>query len=182
MIYKTKENGKNTRAYVVWQNMHKRCYNLQRQEQQPTYKGCTVSEPWHDFQCFAAWYYEQKGWDNIPTFQLDKDILVPDNKIYSEDTCVLVPCEINMLLTLRQNKRGDLPLGVTQRGKKYRAQLMVSGKKVHLGTFSDPYVAFMSYKQAKENHIKYLVTETEYSELDPRVVKALLDYRVVMEE
>ena len=182
MIYKVTENGVKTRAYSVWDNMHQRCYNPRVQEKKPTYVGCTVSEPWHDFQCFAAWYYEQKGHDNIPAFQLDKDILKPDNKIYSEETCVLVPHEINLLLLNRSNDRGDLPIGVTEEGKKFRARLRVSGKSVHLGTFSDPYVAFMAYKQAKENHIKYLMTETEYSELDPRVVKALLDYRVVMEE
>ena len=182
MVYKVTENGTKTRAYVAWYNMHQRCYNPKVHEKQPTYKGCTVSEPWHDFQCFAAWYYEQKGHDNIPAFNLDKDILVPDNKRYSEETCVLVPCEINQLLKTRSYDQGDLPVGVSKHGKKFRSQLRVSGKRITLGVFSDPYVAFMAYKQAKENHIKYLMTETEYSELDPRVVKALLDYRVVMEE
>ena len=36
---------------------------------------------------------------------LDKDILVRGNKLYSPDTCLFVPQEINNLLTV-QNKRG----------------------------------------------------------------------------
>lgn len=176
MIYKTRENGKNTRAYTVWHNMHERV------TKSPSYRGCTISEPWYDFQCFAAWYYAQKGWDNIPAFHMDKDILYPDNKVYSGETCVLVPQEINNLLIVQAKTNNNLPLGVRAQGKKYSARFKVQGREVRLGTFSDPYVAFMAYKQAKENHIKYLMTETEYSELDPRVVKALLDYRVVMEE
>lgn len=35
-------------------------------------------------------------------FQLDKDILVKDNKIYNPDTCCLVPNEINSLFRTRE--------------------------------------------------------------------------------
>ena len=175
MIYKTFENGKRTRAYSVWYNMHERV------SKSPSYRGCTISEPWYDFQCFAVWYYAQKGHGDL-TYQLDKDILVRGNKLYSEDTCVLVPQQVNKLLNEYTKGRGDLPIGVTLNKGKYTAQLRVNGRRIHLVSTNDPYVAFMAYKQAKENHIKYLMTETEYSELDPRVVKALLDYRVVMEE
>jgi hypothetical protein len=43
---------------------------------------------------------------------LDKDILYKGNKIYSPDTCVFVPQEINALFVKNDANRGDLPIGV----------------------------------------------------------------------
>lgn len=87
--YKPTENRKHTKAYKQWSSMIERCYSPRWQKKKPTYIGCTVDSEWHNFQNFAKWHEE-----NYPTdggnYQLDKDIKVKGNKVYSKDTCLLV--------------------------------------------------------------------------------------------
>ena len=64
-----------------------------------TYEKCSVCEEWHNYQKFllngfAKNYYEIAQ----ERMEIDKDILVKNNKIYSPDTCVFVPRRINSLL------------------------------------------------------------------------------------
>lgn len=83
-------------AYQTWCGMLERCYDEKCQEKKPTYKGCVVCEEWHNFQIFAAWYY-----DNYPKdggkYQLDKDLSCygERGKLYSPETCVFVTAQVN---------------------------------------------------------------------------------------
>ena len=49
---------------------------------------------------------EQQDYDGK---HLDKDLLVCNNKVYSPETCVFVPREINQFLTKSNNSRGKYP-------------------------------------------------------------------------
>ena len=106
-------------------------------------------------------------------FHLDKDILIKGNKIYSFKTCCFVPVEINSLLTKTNSKRGNLPIGVSKSGNKYKARLNSN----LLGTFDTSKEAFKVYKVAKEKHIKE-VAEIWKSQITKQVYKALLKYKV----
>ena len=103
--YKTRENNKKTKVYILWSDLLRRCYCVENKN--ITYKDCSVCDEWHNFQNFAQWYednyYEIEG----QCMALDKDILYKGNKIYSPNTCVFVPRKINNLFTKRQNQRGD---------------------------------------------------------------------------
>lgn len=76
-------------AYQIWVHMLNRCYNKGTQDLQPSYIGCSVCSDWHNFQNFALWYE-----NNYPTtgfkYQLDKDILIPGNKVYGPEFCKFV--------------------------------------------------------------------------------------------
>lgn len=81
-------------AFKKWHSMLERCHCPKYLKKKPSYSGCSVSEEWHNFQNFAKWWdnqYYESGW------HLDKDLLKFGNKVYSKDTCSLVPREINML-------------------------------------------------------------------------------------
>jgi len=84
--YKSSENKKNTKQYKAWKNMIERCYNETIRESVPTYIDCTVCEEWHNFQNFARWMDE----NYIEGCELDKDIKVTGNKVYSPDSCIFV--------------------------------------------------------------------------------------------
>ena len=71
--------------------MLQRCYSESHLVRQPTYKGCSVCEEWLTFSNFKSWM-EQQDWEGK---QLDKDLLVYKNKIYSPETCVFVSSVIN---------------------------------------------------------------------------------------
>ena len=110
--YKVKEDGKVTRVYQTWHDMLKRCYDEKnRGKRNSTYIDCKVSEEWHNFQNFAKWYYNNYYTVKNETMNLDKDILVKGNKIYSPETCVFVPNTINLLFIKRDSKRGESAIG-----------------------------------------------------------------------
>ncbi len=90
-------DGKHLKEYVYWYGMFERCYGGRNLE---AYKDTIVSEEFHDFSYFQKWFHNQIGRYG-KDFHLDKDILSVDCKIYAEDTCVLVPQEINMFFLLK---------------------------------------------------------------------------------
>ncbi|TWE06421.1 hypothetical protein FB550_102443 [Neobacillus bataviensis] len=161
--YKPSIDGVMTPQYLTWIAMMMRCYSTKFKEKQPTYKDCTVSEEWHNFQNFCKWYdknnYEIDGY----RMHLDKDILVKGNKLYSSSTCVFVPQFINTLFLKRAAKRGSLPIGVKRcsgNPKKYEVQCRSnSDSRGYIGVFNTPEEAFYAYKEFKENHIKKVAKE-----------------------
>lgn len=90
--YGTCTNGVKEHSYITWKNMFDRCYYSGYQDNNPTYRGCTVEEEWHNFQNFAKWYED----NYIEGFQLDKDIKVKGNKIYGPETCMFISKQENV--------------------------------------------------------------------------------------
>lgn len=162
-----------TRAYKLWLNMLARSYSEAWRKKNPTYDDCGVSENFKTFQYFAEWCHSQIGFGN-DGWQLDKDILVKGNKIYSEDTCVFVPKEINMWIQNKRSNRGGLPVGVSYHkdSGKYVAQCGINGTRVHLGIYNNPEEAFEAYAARKSEHLK---ERAEYwkSQIDVRLYDAL---------
>lgn len=178
--YKASVGGENIKSYKVWEKMLGRCYDVNYQNKQPSYIGCTVCSKWHNFQNFAKWYDENVYYVKCDRVELDKDILIKNNKIYSEDTCVFVPKSINTLFTKRTNHRGALPLGVTSHGEsKYRARISKDGKRVSLGLFNNKYDAFLAYKKHKELYIKEIANKFK-NEIPDRLHVAMCKYVVEM--
>ena len=62
--YKTRENRKNTKAYTIWTNMIKRCYDPYEINRHLTYIDSYVCDEWLCFQNFAKWFY--KNYYEIP--------------------------------------------------------------------------------------------------------------------
>lgn len=159
--YKTKENGKSTRVYNTWHNMLMRCYSDKYQDKQPTYKDCSVSEELHNFQNFGDWDKENYYTVDGERMELDKDILVKHNKIYSSETCIYVPKTINLLFTKRDNARGKSTIGTSLRKNgKYVVQCNLINPKIgkskykNLGYYNTVLEAFEVYKYHKEKNIK----------------------------
>ncbi|QAX96031.1 hypothetical protein [Vibrio phage vB_VmeM-Yong XC32] len=115
--YKQYVGGKNLPEYSAWMNMFKRCYKEDSKDYE-AYKDCEVHPDWFNFQNFAKWYTE-----NIPdsTYQLDKDLLAPELRLYSKDTCCFLPASLNGYLNvLSRVEPGDI-LGVKKSGDKWLA-------------------------------------------------------------
>ena len=164
--------------YLAWKGCIRRCYSPFTQKRQPQYIGCTVSESFRRFQCFAEWCNQQIGFGN-KGWHLDKDILTKGNKIYSEDTCCFVPHEINILLTSGKIRRGSCPIGVSfnKREGKYKVSCKREAKSVHLGYYVCVDSAFSAYKTFKESVIKEAANKWK-DKIDPRAYEALMNYQV----
>ena len=175
--FPTKSGSKSTEEYLLWTNMLKRCYSENFNLKYVSYVGCTVSENFMQYTYFYEWCNSQIGF-GVEGFQLDKDILSKGNRVYSEDTCCLVPPEINTLLT-RYTKESDTCKGVYYNKKlgKFSAHLL--GK--YIGLFTTEIEAFYAYKQAKEAYIKE-VAEKWRDKIDPRVYEALISWEISFDD
>lgn len=160
--------------YRVWTNMLTRAYDPKCHAKNPTYIGVTVCEEWHSFMAFRAWM-ETQDWEGK---QLDKDIIVPGNKVYSPTTCAFVPCQINSLLIDCAASRGELPVGVHfhKRDKRFQANIREGSKKRYLGSFSTPEAAHLAWRKEKVRVVRTVARECD----DPRVSAGLLrhSYRI----
>lgn len=173
--HKAFSDGKKAKSYATWQNMLYRAYCPKYHAIKPTYIGCSVADDWLDYQDFAEWFYNHEYSDH--GYELDKDLLLPGNKLYAPDRCVFVPQELNKLLNDRASARGDLPQGVNwhKRVGKYQVRVGVDGKRQHLGYFDTELEAHQTYKTAKEANVKNMALEWR-DRIDDGVFDALMNW------
>ena len=103
--YKIYSGRKKTKEGQAWIGMLRRCYSENRQYVGNWYDGCMVENEWHNFQNFAAWYCTQSSY-GLDGMELDKDILNQGGKLYSRDTCIIVPKELNSAAVKLFSARG----------------------------------------------------------------------------
>ena len=185
--YPSRVNGILTKECALWYSMLKRCYNDGFKNKRPTYEGCGVSDKFKSYEYFYEWCNEQIGFDNDDNgnpFQLDKDLLVKGNKVYSESTCVFIPAEINSLLIKCAASRGEHLIGVywSKTANAFVARVSRNkGGSEHLGLFKTEIEAFNAYKTAKESFIKEQANKWK-GKIDERAYNALMNYTVEIDD
>ena len=171
-------NGKRKRKkvwrcpyYRAWSGMLERCYSAKWQERYPTYVGCTVSEDWLVFSKFKAWM-EKQEWEGK---DLDKDILIEGNKVYSAETCVFVTRMVNTFIIDRGAARGEWMIGTSWHKAAGKFQSMCKNpftkKLEYLGYFDCEQAAHEAWRKRKLE----LAHELAAIQTDPRVAKALIN-------
>lgn len=141
-----KIGGKAIKSYDCWTDMLNRCYSARIQKCQPRYIGCSVSEVWLTFSSFKDWFDTRYR----PGYELDKDLLKTGNKVYSAETCVLVPNALNLFTTGRSFLGGNLMQGVNKRSENsYRAR--IGGRKNYevIGNFKTEEEAHLAWYRRK---------------------------------
>lgn len=102
-------NGKviNHRAYDIWCGMLQRttCPSFQKAHQH--YKGCSVCEEWLTFTNFFSWWKK----NHVDGWELDKDFTVIGNKVYSPETCIFIPSQLNSFINAKVKHSSELPVG-----------------------------------------------------------------------
>lgn len=157
-------------AYAAWSHVMERSFSLKKAISQPTYKDVTCCDDWLRFTTFLEWWEE----NHIEGYQLDKDILVYGNKIYSPENCLYVPRWVNQFVTERNSRRGSLPIGVSwsKKYKFYESNISIGGCKKFLGHFNCPYAAHDRWKLEKLTLVgKY---RDKLDEIDSRLYPALI--------
>lgn len=167
---------KHREAYRRWISMLQRCYDPKLHERRPTYIGCSVSADWLRFSNFLAWY--ESLTEEQKTYQLDKDLLDPSNKVYSPETCIMVPSWVNSFVIDCGRARGNLPIGVcwtgqgAKYGKPFVTQICVHGTLKTIGYFTNPNEAHEAWRAAKIKLVHEMADEL--NAIDHRLYPALL--------
>lgn len=157
--------------YSRWSGVIKRCYSENALKRRETYTPCIVSENWKTFSNFKAWM-EKQDWQGM---ELDKDILSFGSKIYSEDTCCFVPQSLNCLLLMSGASRGQYPVGVSERGGKYRSKIRSNNKLISLGTYLTIEKAHKAWQEAKIAEIEKAISSyRQTDQFNSKVADALL--------
>jgi hypothetical protein len=155
--------------YRAWRSMLERCYSPAYQSRCATYIGCSVCEEWLTFSNFRRWMID-KNWEGN---QLDKDIIVMGNKLYSQECCVFVDQATNKFIMDSGSARGQWPIGVHfhKRDIMFVAQCNnpFTGKREFLGYFTDPATAHQAWRTRKHELALYLADR----QIDKRVASAL---------
>lgn len=170
----TKDKERNTlKSYITWKNMISRCYSTKIQLKHPSYIGCTVCDEWKYYSNFKKWYDK----NYIDEYELDKDILIDGNKIYSPETCCFIPKYINTLFLDCNKARGQFPLGVYYKKKNlnYCAQGNIYGKQTHMGSYNTINEAYIIYKILR---LKYCI-EIAYEYLNKQLITESIYNRVI---
>lgn len=107
--YYNKDRKRNkTRPYNQYSAMTNRCItNGAYQFIQPTYVGASISEDFDTFDKWCNWADKQSGYmrttENGRIWQLDKDLLITKNKVYSPNTVCFLPDWLNSILSAYEN-------------------------------------------------------------------------------
>ena len=169
-------NGTLCQAYTYWHSMMTRCYDPILHKRIPAYKGCIECDEWHKLSSFKSWFENpQNGYKT--GYCLDKDVLFKGNKIYSPETCLFLPKEINSMFTTKRRYRSNLPLGVQKHHNRYSAVSSVNHKTKFIGAFATPEEAFAAYKVFKETRLKNIATEYfNRGDITQKAYNALMSY------
>lgn len=162
-------------SYKAWIEMLRRCYDTTTTHKWGAYTEVTVCTEWHTYSKFKAWFENpENGYRE--GYHLDKDILSKENKIYSPETCCLIPPALNLCFT-HHRKTNGLPLGVCFQKGKYVAQFSPQKKNGYIGRFETVEEAFDAYKEVRETYIKNLaISLYKNGEITKRVYEALMKY------
>lgn len=192
--YRTRENGVKLKSCQLWENIKNRTNYLPKVDEVRfgMYTDTYACDEWLDYQKFTAWFEEVKELGYYQEgYQLDKDILVKGNKVYSPETCVFLPEEVNKALNTKTRCRGygGLPVGLSYNGSKsnyncitvaYVCKNKQFGIRIYISPEEIEY-GFSVYKRAREDYIHYLA-ELYKNQLDPRAYKALSEYEVSIDD
>lgn len=174
----TRCDGKDLRQYHMWRGMLRRCYSEKERHKFKSYSNCSVSENFKNYSYFYDWYNKNCLIDGFQ-YHLDKDLLSRGNKIYSEDTCSLLPIQINSLLVLDAARRGDYLIGVCfdRKYKKFRAAMGYNGRIKFIGNFDNEMDAHLAYKAEKERYVKSVASIWKHA-ISSSAYAALMKYTV----
>lgn len=160
-----------TRGGRLWDNLVSRC-SSNYQKRCKSYEG--TENKFADFQSFMEWAILEQGYlnkENGRFWQIDKDFL-GCGKVYSEDTCLFLPTEINCLFNDGSGRNGLLPgVGVYKyNNSKYTASCRVGGVSSYSGLFETEKDAHLEWCRLKTKEVSDLMFKYQDYE---KICKAL---------
>ena len=160
--------------YQKWYSMLSRCYLPSQLKRRSSYESSFVCDDWFYASNFISWL-DSQDWEGN---DLDKDLLIFGNQLYSPDTCLFIHPTVNKFLIDSPSKPRIHMIGAAwnaDRGK-FRALCHnpLTGIRERLGTFNTDLEAHLAWKARKIELARELVEKGYVTE--ERVAQALLTY------
>lgn len=146
-------NQEATKCYAVWDGMLQRCYGGNRHIRNPSYLDCRVCDEWLLYSNFKNWFDS----NYIEGYELDKDALGGEQKIYSPTTCTFIPKRLNSILSSK-DRRGQMT-GVMINPQSYAVSTTIDGEHFYIGGFHTAEEAHRAYIKLKKDRIFKVATE-----------------------
>lgn len=162
--------------YSRWRGLFDRCHGKNRLKlKNISYRSCSICKEWHNFQNFAKWCNDNNLCNGMC---VDKDILIKGNKIYSPDTCIVIPDEINSRTNyntpIRKSLMGTEKIAL-KNGYKYIAKFQRDGKKIESKRFETELEAHKFWATSKKQHLMDVTEPFRYAMTD-KAYKAVCDF------
>jgi hypothetical protein len=145
------------KEYDMWRGMLRRCYDVNDKEY-INYGGAgvTVCDRWKCLEYFLNDLRKMENYDKLhdqtTKYQLDKDALQQENinKIYSPETCILIPQYSNIAMARRYESEKLYRVVYARYSDKksnYIANTSIYNKYYHLGMYDDAQYAATIYDE-----------------------------------
>ena len=158
---KNKKHGLyKTRLYKIWNGMKSRCYNKGRRDQKYYYdKNIKICNEWLNHNTkFFKWAIDNGYNDSLTIDRIDPD------KDYSPDNCTFVSYHkqaTNKNKLMKKNTTGYKGITYLKRTNNYVARIMIHGKRICLGYFTNKEDAAEAYDNyiIDNNLIEYITNK-----------------------
>ena len=131
---------------------------------------------WTRASSFRDWYYDNNK-NHIGDvlgiqYMLDCNILKPNSKMYSPETCAYIPESLHSLFNAFNRFGGQYKGGSSLRvgNNKYEAKIRIGGKNKHLGFFDTEEEAQNKYRAEKYKQCKFVI--------DDLLINGLIDSKI----
>lgn len=167
-----RQNIGDLKAFKCWKHMMDRCYREGYSSK--TYENVEVCKEWYNFSNFKLWFQEHY----VEGFELDKDVLQKDveYKVYSPETCLFLPKEINCAITTRNKNKYNLPVGISlSDNNKYECKVRYKNTNYINKRFDILEEAIEFYNYNKSKIMESLIQKYD-EQLEERAKIALRNY------
>lgn len=173
--------------YKTWHNMLERCYSWNYVTKYITYKDCDVAKDWHDFRIFRAWCEKTRPVVGSVKYELDKDMKVKENTVYSETTCIWLPKPLNQYIN---SVKGAVSVTGVKGVSPYKSKGVLTGeyevrcadgegKRAFLGLVSCVEEGSRRYKKYKKERL-VILAERYYNkqQISLEVLDIIKNYKI----
>lgn len=164
--------GKDDGINMKWRNMIARCYDPKTHKLKPYYALCTADIEWLNFSNYREWHKENAMGNN--KLDLDKDVLIQGNTVYSPDTCTLIPHFIN---TIFEERGLETNIVLNNKTGKYDVTMSVLGKREDVGTFDTEEEARQGFLDYKKNYIRTIAQKSK-GKVPNKTYEAMMNWKV----
>lgn len=140
--------------YDTWKNMLYRCYG--KGSGNPSYADCTVAKEWLLFSAFRSWMMSQSHEGAC----LDKDILVPGNRVYGPEFCAFVSIKLNNYLVRPRKRKRKLGVSRNKNGWWYSKCKLWDGTN-YSSSHKTESEANADYIRVKTGEIEKIIDEVD---------------------